>query len=262
MVPGQPERRTLRARILAGEAVLGTFVELPEPALLEMLGRAGLDFGVVDLEHAGLTMTSVPNLVRAADVVGLPLIARIPVSRLAEVSQALDSGVEGILAARVEDKHGALQAVDACRYPPDGDRGSCLGIRASGYGWEPWTSYLASARDRTVVGVALEGPAAITDIEDILTTPGLDFVFVGAFDLSAALGHPGDLTHPDVVASLRSVAEAARRSGRALAAWGSDMAVGKRWLSLGVTVLTVSTDALIWREACLGLVSSFRDGPS
>jgi 2-keto-3-deoxy-L-rhamnonate aldolase RhmA len=259
MHPNKPDRPSLRARILAGEAVLGTFVELPEPTIVEMLGRAGMDFAVVDLEHAGLTLSSVPNIVRAADVVGLPLIGRIPITRLSDVSRVLDTGVQGVLVARVQDQHEARAAVAACRFPPDGDRGACLGIRASDYGWQAWPDYVRRAREQTIVGVAVEGPEGIAAIDDVLATPGLDFVFVGAFDLSSALGHPGELTHPDVVAGLRSVADAARRAGRALAAWGSDPTVGKLWRSLGVTVLTVSTDALMWRDASLRLVAAMAD---
>jgi 4-hydroxy-2-oxoheptanedioate aldolase len=259
MHPNEPGQRSLRARILAGDAVLGTFIELPEPTIVEMLGRAGLDFAVIDLEHAGLTLSSVPNIVRAADVVGLPLIARIPVTRLPDVGRVLDTGVQGILAARVQDRHEAAAAIAACRFPPDGERGACLGIRASDYGWRSWTEYVERAREQTVVGVALEGPEGIAAIDGVLATQGLDFVFVGAFDLSSALGHPGELTHPDVVAGLRSVADAARRAGRALASWGSDPVVGKLWRSLGVTVLTVSTDALMWREASMRLVAAMAD---
>jgi 4-hydroxy-2-oxoheptanedioate aldolase len=260
MDPRGLRSRSLRARILGGDAVLGTFVELPEPALVEMLGRAGVDFAVIDLEHAGLTSTSVPDMVRAADVVGLPLIARLPITRLPDVARVLDAGVQGVLVARVRDERDARAAVAACRFPPEGERGACLGVRASDYGWEAWPAYVERARDATVVGVALEGPEGIAAIQGVLGTPGLDFVFVGAFDLSSALGHPGELTHPAVVAGVRTVVDAARRSQRAVAAWGSEPATGLLWRSLGVTVLTVGTDALMWRDACLRFVAAMQEG--
>jgi 4-hydroxy-2-oxoheptanedioate aldolase len=254
-----PSTRTLRTRILAGEPLLGTFIELAEPAIVEILGRAGLDFAVVDLEHAGLTISAVPDIVRAADVVGLPLIARIPIERLADVSRVLDLGVQGVLAARVGGRRAAEAAVAACRFPPAGDRGACLGIRASRYGWEDWPAYVRRASEETIVGVALEGPAGVAAVSDVLEADGLDFVFVGVFDLSSALGHPGELTHPKVVDGLRSVADSTRAAGRAMASWAPDPATGKRWRSLGVSLLTVSTDALLWRDASLRLVAAMAE---
>lgn len=253
-----PARARLRQRVLSGEPVLGTFVELPEPALVEILGRAGLDFAILDLEHAGLTPSAVPNLVRAADVVGLPLFARLPTSRLADVTRLLDSGVVGILAAGVRTAAEAAEVAAACRFPPHGARGACLGIRSTEYGWEAWPTYLARAHDETIVGVAVEGPEGIAAVGDIIATPGVDFVFVGVFDLSNALGHPGDLGHTDVVDALRTVSDSARRGGRAFSTWAPDNELGRQWVSLGVTVLTISTDVLLWRDACLRLVGGWR----
>lgn len=249
--------RSLRERVLAGEPVLGTFVEMPEPTLVELLGRAGLDFAVLDLEHAGLTLNDVPDLVRAADVVRLPLIGRLPIARLSDANRLLDMGIAGVLAARVRTASEAAEVVQACRFPPEGERGACLGIRASGYGWRSWPDYVAQARRETLVGVALEGPEGVAAVHATLSVAGVDFVFAGLFDLSSALGHAGELEHPDVIAGLGAVADAARAAGRALASWAPDVPLAKRWKSLGVSVITVSTDVLMWRDACTRLVADW-----
>jgi 4-hydroxy-2-oxoheptanedioate aldolase len=247
------ERESLSKLIRGPSPILGTFMQLGNPTVVEVLGRAGLDFAVIDLEHGETPSQAVPMLVRAADTVGLPLLVRLPRERLFEADQLLDVGCEGLLVARVTTVDQARLAVEASRYPPHGERGSCPGIRSSDHGWLNWPDHVARAESRTVVGVAVEGDAGIAALDDIFGVPGIDFVFVGVFDLSASLGHPGELDHPSVVSAVESVAAKAAHAGVAVATWAPTIAIAGRWLAAGVRVLTVATDVLLWRQACMSL---------
>jgi 4-hydroxy-2-oxoheptanedioate aldolase len=238
--------------------LLGTFLQVNDPTLVEVLGQAGFDFALIDLEHGGLTQASIGPLVRAADAVDLPLLVRLGADDLSGVGQILDTGCRGILAARVLSAEDARNVIKAAHYEPLGGRGACPGVRASGYGWSSWPDHVRLASESTIVGVAVESGAGIASLDSILAVPGLDFVFLGVFDLAKSLGHPGEVTHPDVVGALRSLVERAATYGIPVGTWAPDVDVARRWLGLGVTLMTVATDVLMWRSACVKTVSEWR----
>lgn len=247
----------LRERIRSGEKVFGTFLQIGDPTMVEVLGRAGADFAIVDFEHGGSARDSVASLARAGDVVGLPLLVRLSPDELSRCSQMLDAGISGVLVPRVTTPEQAEEAVNAARYGPLGDRGTCPGIRASDYGWLEWKDHEARADQRTIVAVALEGAAGLAAAHRVAVVPGIDFLFVGVFDLAHSLGHPGEVEHPEVIAALVGIVEKATASGVAVGTWAPDPNVARRWAALGATVITVSTDVILWRGACTDLLAQW-----
>ena len=215
---GPRPRQALKQALAERRPIMGTFIQIGDPTIVEVLGKAGFDFGILDLEHGGLQTSSVLPMVRAADRTGLPLIVRLPMEKLPFVSQFLDSGARGVLAAKVGS------VADAA----------------------------------TVVGVALEGPRAIADVDAILSVPGLDFVFVGIFDLAASLGLKPGLDLPEIQDAVRNIAGSAARHGLAAGAWAPDPTMAQHWLDLGVTFLPVSLDVLMWRSLCMSTVADWR----
>jgi 4-hydroxy-2-oxoheptanedioate aldolase len=152
----------------------------------------------------------------------------------------------------------ADRIVKAARFPPEGERGACPGIRASAHGWQAFPDYAQLARARTVVGVAVEDPEAIARIGEIIAVPGLDFVFVGVFDLSKALGRPGELDHPSVADAVARVARVAHDRGVAMGTWAPDATIAARWLDAGARLVAIGTDVLLWRGACIDVVTAWR----
>jgi 4-hydroxy-2-oxoheptanedioate aldolase len=250
----------LKARMRAGQPVFGTFVQIGDPAMLEIFGRAGADFAIIDFEHGGSSLDSVGQLVRAADVVGLPLLARLGPEELSRASQLLDTGVRGLLVPRVSSVQQAAAATSAAHYHPLGDRGACPGIRSGDYGWLGWDEHESRAARRTIVGIGIEGATGLAAAAEISRLPGIDFLFVGVFDLAHSLGHPGEVEHREVIEALRDIVAIARISGVAVGTWAPDLKVAARWQDLGVTVVTVATDALLWREACTRLITRWQAG--
>ena len=253
-----PAREALKIALGERHPVMGTFIQIGDPTIVEVLGRAGFDFGILDLEHGPLQTNSIAPMVRSADRTAFPLIVRLPMEKLAFVSQFLDSGCRGILAAKVGSVADAEQVVRAVRYPPLGDRGACLGTHANDYGWLDWADHVALADRSTVVGIALEGPRAIADADAILSVPGLDFVFVGIFDLAASLGIRPGLDLPEIQEAVRTIAQKAARHGVAAGAWAPTTLMAQRWLELGVTFLPISLDVLMWRSLCISTVEDWR----
>jgi len=129
--------------------------------------------------------------------------------------------------------------VDACRYPPAGHRG--WGPRVpTNYGRDPQPEYLERA-GKLFVAVQIETAEALAEVEAIAAVPGLDSLALGPWDLSGALGHLGDVEHPEVVAAIERVIAAARAAGKYMGSgMGADPVYaatmarrGCQWLQVG-----------------------------
>jgi 4-hydroxy-2-oxoheptanedioate aldolase len=240
----------IKARLRAGGTEYGTFAQLGAAAVVDVLGAAGFDFVVVDTEHGPLGRETMAALVRAAQGAGMAALVRTAV---AEIGQALDAGADGVLVPRIASVDEARAAVAATRYAPQGTRGACVGVRAQRYGALPWATYAAQANESVLVVLALEGPEALTLAPEIIALDGVDVVFVGAFDLSQALGHPGQPMHSAVTEALAALVERAAPAGCAIGTWAPSAADAATRRAAGVRFLTVATDALLLyhaAEAC------------
>src|SRR3990170_1993429 len=193
---GQADIRTgreVRERLRQGAALAGAFQRIPAPGVTELCAAAGFDFVILDMEHTPISEERVGELVRAAEAVGIPAIVRVPSRDPVGVSRVLETGCVGIQVPLVRSAAEAEEIVRATRYAPHGTRG------------------LASPR-QTRYGMAMSIAEWVrTSVDAVL---GVDVVFVGLTDLSADLGVPGDLAHPDVAAAVDAALAAAQTAGK------------------------------------------------
>jgi 4-hydroxy-2-oxoheptanedioate aldolase len=132
----------------------------------------------------------------------------------------------------------AQRAVAWCRYPPVGLRGIAP-RRASAYGRRT-ADYMGTANDQVVCCIQIETQEAMADLDAIVAVPGIDTILIGPNDLSAALGHIGDLGHADVEVAIATVLERANAHGLPAGIWTASVAQararreqGFRWATLG-----------------------------
>jgi len=211
----EPRGNALRETLDAGEAAFGVLDNVYSPTVVELLGELGFDFVWVDYEHAGPSpwdADDMADMLRAADASDTELLVRIPDADPSLVRKALDAGVRNLFVSRVETAAEAETVVEAARFTHDGEPGTrgMAGPRAAK--WGAVSDYPATEDRETVVGVTVETVAGVENIDSILDVPELGFVFVGPNDLSVSLGHPGEVSHPEVedaVETVRSAAEAA-----------------------------------------------------
>jgi 4-hydroxy-2-oxoheptanedioate aldolase len=248
-------------RRLAGPAPLfGTWVNQPDPAVVETLGLVGFDVILLDLEHGELGVHHLPDLLRAA--AATPAHALVRVSHLApdQVARALDAGAEGVVVPNVESAAEAAAAVAAAHYPPAGRRGAAPTVRGAGYASTPFPAYRERVEAEVVVVVQVEGPRGMAALDAILEVGGLDVLFVGPFDLSQHLGVPGETDHPEVAAALQRIAAAAAGRGVATGTWAATAASGRRWAEAGVRLVTVSSATAMLTTAAAALLAEVRGG--
>jgi 2-keto-3-deoxy-L-rhamnonate aldolase RhmA len=228
-----------RQRLSAGEVCLGASITLSDALVSDALGDS-VDFFWIDLEHSGMSPEVLNGHFLAARNRQVPALVRVPGSMTPFIKPVLDSGADGIIVPQVRSADEVQRVVNDCRYPPLGQRG--YGPRVpSNYGRDGGRDYIERANQAIFVAVQIENREALSCIDEIVAVPGLDSVALGPWDLSASLGFPGELDHPQVMAAIDRVIEKARTAGLFVgtgmgpdANYAASMARrGVQWLQVG-----------------------------
>ena len=259
-----PSRPGLKAAIRAGKPLIGSYVTLPSPDIVELFGRAGMDYVVIDLQHSSPDWQNLLHMLRAADASGVASIVRIYALDPSLILKVLDLGAEGISLPGVMGADDIRKAVQALYYPPLGQRSSCGHTRVGGYNSRraEFPDHVRRQNDRVCLWAIVEHPDAIHAVGDIAAVrPGADIINLGRGDLSTALGLGGQIEHPDVIAANeRVIAEVSARSGGQCASGvmihsAADI---EPWYRRGCRMFTYAADAILLMDAARGAVEKFR----
>lgn len=245
---GVPELGLRKRLASTADPVIGCWLMSTSPAAAEILAYAGFDFVVIDMEHSPLTVGDVAGLLRALGAAGCPAIVRLRSHDPILVKQVLDVGAFNLMFPMVETAEQARAIVACTRYAPAGTRGFAVMQRASRYGFDE--DFVTTAAETITVVLQLETPAALEQLSAIARVPGVDAVFVGPGDLSAALGIPGQVHHPEVVGRVRKALRDAQEVGRPIGVLAGSAEVGLERLADGYRFVAVGSDlAFIARTA-------------
>ena len=238
----------------------GLWSSMLAPIPTEICAAAGFDWLLLDGEHSPNTPH---NLLQQAQVVagypGTHAIARIPMGHgwvgQAMIKQVLDVGIQTLLVPMVETADQARELVRCMRYPPQGIRGMA-GVRASGWGRN--VNYAKEANEQVCLLVQAETRAAIDNLDAIAAVDGVDGVFIGPADLSAAYGHVGDPWHPEMEAIIADVFRRIQAAGKAVGILTLEEARAKQHVDMGALFIAVGTDTNLLVKGTNGLVKAFK----
>jgi 2-keto-3-deoxy-L-rhamnonate aldolase RhmA len=212
---GQPRwKNPVKEQLRKGKPVMGATISVNSVEVAAQVANMGFDFLWLEMEHAPLSLETVRNVVLATR--GLPAVpfARPPVNELWTAKRLLDAGVLGVIFPFTSTPDLARQAAAACRYPPDGLRGS--GAALAQFRWPAPEGYYDFADKNVVVIAVVEETKALAHIDEIAATPGIDVLFIGTSDLSFSLGLRGRQDHPRLDAAIAKIVAAGRRHGKVL----------------------------------------------
>jgi 2-keto-3-deoxy-L-rhamnonate aldolase RhmA len=239
-----------------GGTPIGSFVFSRASSNVEIVGRAGFDFVILDMEHAPLELGEVESHVRAADLCGIAPLVRVPALDQGLVGKLLDLGAEGILLPHFGIDRAAARAFAAClRYAPAGHRPSCTGVRAAGYTIGSYADYVKHA-NAEVLGIGLvEDIEAVADLDAILAESRIDAVMPGPGDLSTSMGVPGQPTHPRVREAVVKIMTSARKAGLRVGMYLNSVAEAADWpgVDFYVYMMDVKVLAIAYTEAAKGI---------
>lgn len=231
----------IRERVLKRELMNGTWCNLGSSIAAEIIGKAGFDWMLIDIEHGSGDFESLVHQLQAVEGTGTAPIVRIAWNEPPRFKRVLDLGPSGVMAPYVSSAEEAQRAVAAMRYPPQGVRGVAKLNRATAFGRE-FEQYFAEANEQLLTVVQIETPAALEAIDEIAAVDGVDVLFVGPLDLSAGLGILQQFDHPAFKKALRRVAAAAERAGKAAGILLMNLDRAEEMISEGFTFIAVGSD--------------------
>lgn len=237
--------------------LLATFVLVPRVEIVEALAHTGFDAVILDFEHGPFTVGELSPLVAAAHGAGIHVIVRVGERTASTIGNVLDAGVDGILVPHVDGTTEAAAAVAAVRFPPAGSRSINPYVRAARY--DGGASFMDEANRSVATIVMVEGADGLAALADIAATPGIDGIFVGPVDLSAALGYPGEPEHPQVLETITGIFETVARSGVAAATYCPTPESARRWLDHGARLVALSADMAMAMDGFRGWLRAVGD---
>jgi 4-hydroxy-2-oxoheptanedioate aldolase len=252
---------TFKQRLQSGQPQIGLWLGLADAYCAELAANAGFDWLLLDGEHAPNDLRSLLAQLQAIAPYPAQPIIRPPIGDTALIKQLLDIGAQTLLVPMVESAEQAAGLVRAMRYPPAGIRGVGSALaRASR--WNSIPGYLDCADEQMCLLVQIENLDGLANLDAIAAVDGVDGVFIGPADLSAAMGHRGNPGHPEVQAAIEDAILRIRQAGKAAGILSADQGLARRYLSLGASFVAVGVDTTVLMRGLQTLAAAFKDTPA
>lgn len=237
-----PVKKLLRE----GKPVIGATITVASPDVAAHAANMGFDFLWIEMEHSPITLETARNMILATRGLKAVPFIRVPVNELWTAKRALDTGALGVIFPFTSTPELARQAVAACRYSPEGKRGSGPGLAS--FRWPAPEGYHKFANKNVMVIVIIEEGRAVDKVEEIAAVPGIDVMFIGTSDLSFSLGYGDQPGHPAVQEAIQKVVAAAKKHKIPLGRPSGNPDQIKKFIEEGFTFFQASSE--------LGLMSA------
>jgi len=232
---------TLKKLWARGEAAVSGWLSIPSAFSAEVMAHQGFDSLVIDMQHGVIDYQAAAGMLAAISTTPVVPLARVPWNDPAHVMKILDAGVYGIICPMINSRAEAEALVRACKYPPRGDR-SFGPVRASLYAG---TDYVDHANDQLLVLPMIETAEALKNLDEILSTPGVDGAYVGPSDLSMSLGCKPrlDQTDPPVVEAQQKIVAACKRHGVVAGIHNATSGYALKMIEAGYQFVVLASDS-------------------
>lgn len=247
-MPGaRPSFRDFRRRLRQREHLVGTFIKTPTTHATEIVGDLGFDFVVFDQEHAPLDARSLDVMILAARASAVAGLVRVAAADAALIQTVLDCGAAGVLVPHVATAEMARAIVSACRYA-GGARGFANTTRAGRFGGATFADH-RRVQDEEIACIAMiEDLAALDHLDAILGVDGLDAIFIGRGDLTAALQAPS-MTSEETMRVVEPIMAAARVADMPVIMLSPDRDDATRMARMGASAFLIQSDQGFLRQA-------------
>ncbi len=229
----------LKTRLLAGEKLVSTFVKTPALELVEILAKSGLDYLILDAEHAPFDRARLDGCLAIGRALDFPILVRVPAGTPAELLKVLDAGAVGVVVPHVDSGEKARMLGKAAHFG-QGGRGYAGSTRWAGFATRTMPEVIAQDA-QTIVMAQIEEPEGVEEIEEIVGAEGIDAVFIGPADLSLCLGKT-DINSPELADAMTKVGQAAKAAGKAYVTWVPNGAKAAEWEKFGFTSYVVGSE--------------------
>lgn len=246
----------------SGRQSIGTFLNLGNEIAAECVGIAGMDYFIVDTEHSPFDIRETLECIRSAEIRDVIPFVRIKEVTRSTVLKMLDIGAQGIIIPGLKTMEEVKEVIKFGKYGPVGERGFGPN-RCCKYGFDPalksgLRSYLEEANAGTMFIPQCETKEFLKHIEEIVVLDGVDGIFVGPFDLSIALGKPGQFDDPELTCAFEHVVKACKAAHKPTFIYSTSVEDAKKRLQQGFDSITYRADLDMLIESYRSLIATIR----
>ena len=255
------KNNNIKTKLLNGSPVLGTWNTLSSPLLTEALALSGLDFQIIDLEHGPFILDKIHLHVSACEnSLNCSPLVRIPSNEDWMALQVLDQGAHGLVVPHIETRVDSEKFIKSMKYFPLGQRGFTPFSKAGGFNNKNSSDYVSYANESLLSVVIVESKEGLERLDEIVEIDGVDVVYFGAYDISQALGYPGEAKHPEVVRSIQKGVELVSRKGKFSGGFVPQSKDDIKWLlDMGMRFITYEVDSSMIQTHVGGITDWFHE---
>jgi 2-dehydro-3-deoxyglucarate aldolase/4-hydroxy-2-oxoheptanedioate aldolase len=210
------------------------------------------------MEHSGFHFGQVNDLLSWFKATPITPIVRVPAAEYHFIACVMDAGAHGVMVPNVSTAEQARTVVSAMRYAPEGGRGVGLGGSHDDFVAPDPVKYMAEANRNNIFLCQIESTSGLDNLDAIASTPGVDVLWVGHFDLTQSMGIVGQFHHPDFIAALKKVVVTAKKHNITTGIQPKDAAQAREWTELGFSVISYGADSGVYGGALKAGVDAVR----
>lgn len=237
---------SIKEKLKNREQMFGTWCIIPSPEVVNILCKSGLDFVLVDFEHSPVNFETAQKMIMAAHAENKYAVSRVGKLDDVEILRSLDIASDGIIIPHIESLDDVNRCLEFIKYYPQGNRGYSPYTRAGGYCVN--ADYTQNANKNILFGIIIESKKGIENLDEILSNPDLDLVYLGAYDISISLGLAGKINHPKVLEVLNLCIEKITAAGKIVGAMYHTQEDYETFTQKNVNFLVYKVDSLIINE--------------
>ncbi len=247
----------VRKKLSNNKVSLGSWMQIPDSSVAEILGQIGFDWIAVDMEHGSISANQLPNLFRALELGNTLPLVRISQGKQKDCKQALDAGAAGVIIPNVQDSQNLKKFIDYCRFPPAGKRGVAYS-RANLFG-KNFKVYCKEAQKPIIVAM-IESIEAVQNLEAILDVKGIDAILIGPYDLSASIGVTGEFKNVKYKKTLKKILGLCKKKKVSAGIHSIEPSKNevKKIINDDYKFIACSMDAIMLRKSAMELITLFK----
>lgn len=252
--------KQLKQRLRRGETLNGCWLNLGSSLTAEIVGQAGFDWVLIDLEHGAGSEHDALTQLQALEHTQAGAIVRVESAESQRIHRILDMGAEGIMCPKITTAADAQKVASGLHYPPYGSRGVAKMVRATGFA-QNFAQYYEDARDTILGVVQIETVEVLNHLDAVAAIDGVDVLFIGPADLSMELGIFGQFDHPRFKEAVRETINAAQKAGKATGILFFNPDDYQMYHDLGIRLIACGADATFVADGARNLakkLDSFR----
>ncbi len=237
----------LKEKMKKKKGIIGTFLELGSTSMVECLALSGFDYMIIDTEHGPFETESVAEYICAGKMRNMLSLVRVKELSRAAVLKNLDAGANGVIIPNIQSVEEVEKAVEYGKYFPLGKRGVAFS-RGCGYGMEEeltMRQYFDKCNQDTMIIPQCETVGCLENIETIVQMDGVDGIFIGPYDLSTAMGKPGQFDDGEIISAIKRIKNACDQSGKMCIIYVDSTMMAKKRMEAGFEAITLSMDAIL-----------------